>query len=99
MYKRQVNETGWLQAVIDEVHAAGGVFIADEVQAGLARLGSKMWGFQYQGVVPDIVTLGKPMGNGIPLSGVVFRPEVARDFGEKAVSYTHLDVYKRQPYD
>jgi 4-aminobutyrate aminotransferase-like enzyme len=78
-----VNETGWLQAVIDEVHAAGGVFIADEVQAGLARLGSKMWGFQYQGVVPDIVTLGKPMGNGIPLSGVVFRPEVARDFGEK----------------
>ncbi len=77
-----VNEKGWLQAVIDEVHAVGGVFIADEVQAGLARLGSSMWGFQHQGVVPDIVTLGKPMGNGIPLSGVVFQPEVARDFGE-----------------
>lgn len=78
-----VNETGWLQAVIDEVHSAGGVFIADEVQAGFARLGSAMWGFNYQGVVPDIVTMGKPMGNGIPLSGVIFRPEVARDFGEK----------------
>lgn len=78
-----VNETGWLQAVIDEVHAAGGIFIADEVQAGFARLGSAMWGFRHQGVVPDIVTMGKPMGNGIPLSGAVFRPEVAQDFGEK----------------
>jgi len=78
-----VERSDWLQPVIDEVHAAGGVFVADEVQAGLARLGSAMWGFQHQGVVPDMVTLGKPMGNGIPLSGVVFRPEVARDFGEQ----------------
>lgn len=73
----------YLQGMIDEVHAAGGVFVADEVQAGFARLGPCMWGFAMQRVVPDIVTMGKPMGNGIPLSAVVFRPEVARDFGEK----------------
>jgi len=75
--------TDYLQPMIDEVHAAGGVFIADEVQAGFARLGEDMWGFRRQGVVPDIVTMGKPMGNGIPLSAAVFRPEVARDFGER----------------
>ena len=72
----------YLQGMVDEVHAAGGVFIADEVQAGFGRLGTCMWGFAMQGVVPDIVTMGKPMGNGIPLSAVVFRPEVAHDFGE-----------------
>jgi 4-aminobutyrate aminotransferase-like enzyme len=72
---------GYLQAVVEEVHAAGGVYIADEVQAGFARLGDSMWGFSRQGVVPDIVTLGKPMGNGLPISGVVFRPEVSEEFG------------------
>jgi 4-aminobutyrate aminotransferase-like enzyme len=73
----------YLQGMVDEVHAAGGLFLADEVQAGFGRLGTCMWGFAMQQVVPDIVTMGKPMGNGIPLSAVVFRPEVARDFGEK----------------
>ncbi|MET4098523.1 4-aminobutyrate aminotransferase-like enzyme [Agrococcus sp. UYP10] len=72
----------YLQPMVDAVQDAGGVFIADEVQAGFGRLGTCMWGFASQGVVPDIVTMGKPMGNGIPLSAVVFRPEVARDFGE-----------------
>jgi 4-aminobutyrate aminotransferase-like enzyme len=73
---------GYMQGVVEEVHAAGGVYIADEVQAGFARLGDSMWGFSRHGVVPDIVTMGKPMGNGLPLSGVVFRPEVCDEFGQ-----------------
>lgn len=72
---------GWMSAVVEEVHAAGGVYIADEVQSGFARLGDSMWGFSRHGVLPDIVTMGKPMGNGMPLSGVVFRPEVSEEFG------------------
>jgi len=72
---------GYMKAVVEEVHAAGGVYIADEVQAGFARLGDSMWGFSRHGVLPDIVTMGKPMGNGLPISGVVFRPEVSDEFG------------------
>jgi 4-aminobutyrate aminotransferase-like enzyme len=72
---------GYMKAVVEEVHAAGGVYIADEVQAGFARLGDSMWGFSRHGVLPDIVTMGKPMGNGMPISGVVFRPEVSDEFG------------------
>jgi 4-aminobutyrate aminotransferase-like enzyme len=72
---------GYMKAVVEEVHAAGGVYIADEVQAGFARLGDSMWGFSRHGVLPDIVTMGKPMGNGVPISGVVFRPEVSDEFG------------------
>lgn len=72
---------GYMQAVVEEVHAAGGVYIADEVQSGFARLGDSMWGFSRHGVLPDIVTMGKPMGNGLPISGVVFRPEVCEEFG------------------
>jgi len=72
---------GYLTGMVEEVHAAGGVYIADEVQAGFARLGETMWGFERHGVLPDIVTLGKPMGNGVPISGVVFRPEVSDEFG------------------
>ena len=73
---------GYMQGVVEEVHAAGGVYIADEVQSGFARLGESMWGFSRHGVVPDIVTMGKPMGNGMPISGVVFRPEVCEEFGQ-----------------
>jgi 4-aminobutyrate aminotransferase-like enzyme len=62
------------------VHAAGGYFIADEVQAGFGRLGSHMWGHQKLGVVPDIVTMGKPMGNGHPLAAVVARRELVEAF-------------------
>jgi 4-aminobutyrate aminotransferase-like enzyme len=72
----------YMAGVVEEVHAAGGLYVADEVQAGFARLGPAMWGFTQHGVLPDIVTLGKPMGNGLPLSGVVFRPEVCEDFGQ-----------------
>jgi 4-aminobutyrate aminotransferase-like enzyme len=73
---------GYMPGVVEEVHAAGGLYIADEVQAGFARLGETMWGFSGHDVLPDIVTMGKPMGNGLPLSGVVFRPEVSDGFGQ-----------------
>lgn len=73
---------GYMRAVVEEVHAAGGVYIADEVQSGFARLGDSMWGFTRHAVLPDIVTMGKPMGNGLPISGVVLRPEVCEEFGQ-----------------
>ena len=59
---------------------AGGIYIADEVQPGFGRTGTHMWGYQHYGVVPDIVTLGKPMANGHPVSGVVARAELATEF-------------------
>jgi 4-aminobutyrate aminotransferase-like enzyme len=73
--------TGFLAPAVQRVHDAGGLYVADEVQPGFTRLGTTWWGFQRHGVVPDIVTLGKPMGNGIPISAAVFRPEVAESFG------------------
>jgi 4-aminobutyrate aminotransferase-like enzyme len=73
---------GYMKAVVEEIHASGGVYIADEVQSGFARLGDSMWGFTRHDVLPDIVTMGKPMGNGLPISGVVFRPEVCEAFGQ-----------------
>ena len=71
---------GYLQAVYAHVRAAGGVCIADEVQVGFGRLGSNFWGFETQKAIPDIVVLGKPMGNGHPLAGVVTTPEIAASF-------------------
>lgn len=71
---------GYLAEAFRHVRAAGAVCIADEVQVGFGRVGSHFWGFQTQGVVPDIVTLGKPMGNGHPLAAVVTTPEIARSF-------------------
>jgi 4-aminobutyrate aminotransferase-like enzyme len=62
------------------VREAGGVCIADEVQVGFGRLGTHLWGFETQGVVPDIVVLGKPIGNGFPLAAVVTTPEIAASF-------------------
>lgn len=62
---------GYLPKVAKAVHAAGGLVIADEVQAGFGRFGSHMWGHDLHGMLPDIVTMGKPMGNGHPLAGVV----------------------------
>ncbi|MER9927393.1 aspartate aminotransferase family protein [Mesorhizobium sp. M0048] len=77
---------GFMQAMVDQVHAAGGLYIADEVQSGFAQFGDSMWGFSRHAVIPDIVTMGKAMGNGFPISGVVFRPEISDEFGQK-VSY------------
>jgi 4-aminobutyrate aminotransferase-like enzyme len=71
---------GYLPKVVKLVHEAGGLFIADEVQAGFGRFGSHMWGHQVLGGLPDIVTLGKPMGNGHPLAGVVARADLVEQF-------------------
>jgi 4-aminobutyrate aminotransferase-like enzyme len=74
---------GFLRPVQDVVHAAGGLYIADEVQSGFSRTGSHMWGYQRHGLTPDIVTMGKPMGNGLPVAGLVARRDVLDDFGQK----------------
>jgi 4-aminobutyrate aminotransferase-like enzyme len=71
---------GYLQKAFAHVRKAGGVCIADEVQVGLGRVGSHFWGFETQGVVPDIVTMGKPLGNGHPLAAVATTPEIAASF-------------------
>jgi 4-aminobutyrate aminotransferase-like enzyme/Ser/Thr protein kinase RdoA (MazF antagonist) len=71
---------GYLTEAYRHVRAAGGVCIADEVQVGFGRLGAHFWGFESQGVVPDIVVLGKPIGNGFPLAAVVTTPEIAASF-------------------
>jgi len=71
---------GFMQQALDYIHDAGGYFIADEVQSGFGRFGSHMWGYQKLGVVPDVVTLGKPMGNGHPLAGVIARRELIERF-------------------
>ncbi len=70
----------YLEAAYAHVRAAGGVCLADEVQVGFGRVGTHFWGFETQGVVPDIVTLGKPIGNGHPLAAVVTTPEIAEAF-------------------
>lgn len=75
---------GFLQGAVAAIRAAGGLYIADEVQSGFGRTGDAMWGFQRHGVTPDIVTMGKPMGNGYPVAGVALRPEVVAEFGRKA---------------
>jgi 4-aminobutyrate aminotransferase-like enzyme len=75
---------GFLRPVRDLVHDAGGLYIADEVQSGFGRTGSHFWGYQRHGITPDIVTMGKPMGNGLPVGGLVARAEVLEDFGRKA---------------
>ncbi len=71
---------GYLERTFAHVRQAGGVCIADEVQVGFGRVGTHFWGFETQGVVPDIVTLGKPIGNGHPLGAVVTTPEIAASF-------------------
>jgi 4-aminobutyrate aminotransferase-like enzyme len=73
---------GFLKRAVDVVHQAGGLFISDEVQPGFGRTGTAMWGFQRHSVEPDIVTMGKPMGNGFPVGGVVTRPEILEAFCE-----------------
>jgi 4-aminobutyrate aminotransferase-like enzyme len=71
---------GYLREAYEAVHAAGGVCVADEVQTGFGRAGSHFWMFEPQGVVPDIVTMGKPIGNGHPMGAVVTTPEIAQSF-------------------
>ncbi|XP_053717160.1 ethanolamine-phosphate phospho-lyase [Synchiropus splendidus] len=80
---------GYFQQVAAHVRKAGGVFIADEVQVGFGRVGSHFWAFQLQGddFVPDIVTMGKPIGNGHPMSCVVTTREVAEAFMSSGMEY------------
>jgi 4-aminobutyrate aminotransferase-like enzyme len=74
---------GFLRPAIARLHAAGALFVADEVQAGFGRTGDAMWGFARHGVIPDLVTLGKPMANGHPVGGVVMRAALVEAFGAK----------------
>ena len=71
---------GFLDATLKIVHDAGGILIADEVQPGFGRIGSHFWGHQYQCITSDIVTIGKPMGNGHPIAGVVTRADIMHEF-------------------
>ncbi|KAL1772247.1 ethanolamine-phosphate phosphoprotein-lyase isoform X1 [Sigmodon hispidus] len=80
---------GYFQKVAEHVHRAGGVFIADEVQVGFGRVGRHFWSFQMHGedFIPDIVTMGKPMGNGHPMSCVVTTKEIAEAFSSSGIEY------------
>ncbi|WEJ73626.1 aspartate aminotransferase family protein [Pseudomonas sp. PSE14] len=72
---------GFLAEAVKVAQSEGLLYIADEVQSGFARTGRTMWGFQRHGVQPDLVTLGKPMGNGQPIAGVVARADILESFG------------------
>jgi 4-aminobutyrate aminotransferase-like enzyme/Ser/Thr protein kinase RdoA (MazF antagonist) len=76
----RVPESAELRLLVERTHAAGGLYVADEVQAGHGRLGPELWSFTRHGIAPDVVTLGKPMGNGYPVAAVVTRRELAERF-------------------
>ncbi|MDI9313479.1 MAG: aminotransferase class III-fold pyridoxal phosphate-dependent enzyme, partial [Hydrotalea sp.] len=71
---------GYVAEVFKKIRAAGGLCIGDEVQSGFGRMGKNFWGYQHHGVMPDIVTIGKPAGNGHPLGIVITRPEIYEKF-------------------
>ena len=71
---------GYLNRVYDAVRAAGGVCIADEVQTGYGRIGTHFWAFESYGIIPEIVVLGKPIGNGHPIGAVITTPDIAASF-------------------
>lgn len=71
---------GFLRPAVEAMRAAGGLFIADEVQPGFARTGEAFWGFARHGVTPDLVTMGKPMGNGFPMAGMAAKPDHLASF-------------------
>lgn len=75
---------GLLKGAVEAIKRAGGIFIADEVQPGFGRTGEHLWGFQRHGVIPDIVTLGKPMGNGQPVAGLLATADVLAEFGRNS---------------
>ncbi|ATU95129.1 aminotransferase class III-fold pyridoxal phosphate-dependent enzyme [Phyllobacterium zundukense] len=78
---------GYLEQAVAHVRAAGGMFIADEVQPGLGRVGDHMWGYQAYDVVPDFVTMGKSLGNGHPLAGLVTKRDYLEAFTAKALYF------------
>jgi 4-aminobutyrate aminotransferase-like enzyme len=75
---------GFLAEAVAEAKKAGMIFIADEVQPGFGRTGDKLWGFERHDLAPDMVTLGKPMGNGHPIAALVLRPEIIDSFGRNS---------------
>lgn len=79
-----IDPPGFISGAVDAVREAGGLVIADEVQAGFGRTGAHMWGFEHHDIVPDLVTLGKPMGNGFPIGAVVGRRQPMEQFGQTA---------------
>jgi 4-aminobutyrate aminotransferase-like enzyme/Ser/Thr protein kinase RdoA (MazF antagonist) len=85
---------GYLEYTARAARAAGGLFIADEVQSGFWRTGEKMWGFGYSEVVPDIVTLGKPIGDGHPIGAVVTTPAIAARFAE---TFSYFNTFGGNP--
>ncbi|XP_042737327.1 5-phosphohydroxy-L-lysine phospho-lyase isoform X1 [Lagopus leucura] len=80
---------GYFHKVAEHVHKAGGVFVADEIQVGFGRVGKHFWAFQLQGeeFIPDIVTMGKPIGNGHPIACVATTKEIAEAFAATGVEY------------
>ena len=78
---------GYVERAVALTRDAGGLYIADEVQPGLGRTGAGMWGHQIYDAVPDLVTLGKPLGNGHPLAGVVAGPDLIDEFTAKAMYF------------
>jgi alanine-glyoxylate transaminase / (R)-3-amino-2-methylpropionate-pyruvate transaminase len=84
---------GYLEAVYGFVRQAGGLCIADEVQTGFGRMGSHFWGFETQGVIPDIVTMAKGIGNGYPLAAVVTTPEIGRVLAQRI----HFNTFGGNP--
>ncbi|MFX0543755.1 aspartate aminotransferase family protein [Roseovarius sp. S4756] len=80
---------GYLSGAAERVRAAGGLYIADEVQSGFGRTGDHMWGFEADDVIPDIVVMAKGIGNGFPLGAVVARREVAAPMADKFMFHTY----------
>ena len=84
---------GYLKHTYEYIRAAGGVCIADEVQTGFGRTGTHFWGFETQGVIPDIVTMAKGIGNGAPLAAVVTTPQIANVLTQKI----HFNTFGGNP--
>lgn len=84
---------GFLEKAYEAVREAGGLCVADEVQTGFGRTGSHYWGFQRHNVTPDIVTMAKGIGNGLPLAAVVTRPEIAASLARRL----HFNTYGGNP--
>jgi alanine-glyoxylate transaminase/(R)-3-amino-2-methylpropionate-pyruvate transaminase len=83
----------YLKHAYEHVRTAGGLCIADEVQAGFGRTGTHYWGFETQGVIPDIVTMAKGIGNGCPLGAVVTTPQIAATLAQR----THFNTFGGNP--
>ncbi|MBW2616958.1 MAG: aminotransferase class III-fold pyridoxal phosphate-dependent enzyme, partial [Deltaproteobacteria bacterium] len=84
---------GFLPAAYDHVRQGGGLCIADEVQTGFGRMGTHYWGFETQGVIPDIVTLAKGIGNGAPLAAVMTTPDIAHTLADRI----HFNTFGGNP--